>query len=947
MNVFENMTYTTEAVSSSTTDQHANFLPTVVEYGILGILGGILAILSIAAFMHAFQFCPKCISKKQVSIGCQLKDGVRIHRIWLFALQIWDLFSDIYLSFTIISLTIFNKNENLVIFALGILSPLFIVIPYCANIYAGMTLYKNLAMNNRARLYFEQRIVFFCFLVLISGGVSASISLACSKIFGLPWFDCGLSKRELIQFTSKLHFTHNVLLENIPQLIIQLVYIIELQSIDEPVVFALCTSFSSIVTAITRWLFSKQIDWDSQLILMLNVVLNSSLSQQNFNIDRKQCVQRMGYRVKLAKKMAIALGVDKNKLEIFSIIPTNQGCILHFGYVMDRLDIIHGSRRKDSNVTASITSNAITGGLPMYETQEFVITKMVHACSDAKLIPTAMKDTWKLCGVPTVAVIDDVEYDYGHSALNIIQNSITPQLRPSAKANPIATPGDDGAAFSSESGNPHGTLTITSINIVGLSDGEICTNGINTNGSSVHHSRTGSAHVGAAGNGAIKNNNNNNSNDKKRYYHTVTSANVYFLSQNEISKLRQGIDIETTDKKTGGGTSGGGVKQWNNSKNGFASDENESDNEKDNKYQARPNFQTILEEMEKQSEMNKDNNDQFQTLNLGTFRYGDTFPTVYSDRSNDTHTPRSGSRSRRSSRVHVKTVLNRFHDNNNNNTNNANNNKYESDDMAVEELTLSQNQEEHQQLRQLTQLSQIMTQSSNISARTKFSKSDNTTSIDNELAKNATIAISDNEKNDNDTNNYKYNYNTTNSKMGNQNIIDKPKQDEDKEDKDDNDVIPDAITRIKTWDVVESQNMKNKNKNKNKVENRNKNRSKKLNEKRLTLENVRSAIPMSKLTRNSSMLALPKRQQHNYNDNRDDDNSPIKLLQLYNNNDVGVLKREIRMLKKEVRRLNGNIGHLQNYIQMQQYKQHYHPMLGVHVQENYDSTADDHNKFGE
>ena len=123
--------------------------------------------------------------------------------------------SDIYFAYIVVNDSLEDDGDQ-VYFWLAILCPLFVIVPYLANMYAAITLYKNISMNNMARLYFENRLVFFCALVLISGGVHASIQLVSSKIFGLAIFDCGLSKRELTQFTG-IQVTHSVILENVPQ----------------------------------------------------------------------------------------------------------------------------------------------------------------------------------------------------------------------------------------------------------------------------------------------------------------------------------------------------------------------------------------------------------------------------------------------------------------------------------------------------------------------------------------------------------------------------------------------------------------------------------------------------------------------------------------------------------------------------------------------------------
>ena len=301
-------------------------------YYILSGLCFILGLLTLLSTLHSERKCPKfCLH--HVCVICKQVDGVKSKRIWIFGLQMWDLFSDVYFSYSLIKLSHSQNGENFVIFILSILSPLFIIIPYFANMFAATTLYKrHIVLNKVARLYFEQKLVFFCALVLLSGGVQPTVQLVSSKVFGMGLFDCGLSERELMQFI-QIHFTHSVLLENFPQLMLQLVYIIEIGTIDEPVMFALAASFFSAMNAIFSYLFSQQMEL-SQLIVTLNVQF-SFKSTRIFKGDVNNFTSRMGYRQALGRKMAEALGVSPKKIDVFSVIKTQSGCQIHLCYIMD------------------------------------------------------------------------------------------------------------------------------------------------------------------------------------------------------------------------------------------------------------------------------------------------------------------------------------------------------------------------------------------------------------------------------------------------------------------------------------------------------------------------------------------------------------------------------------------------------------------------------------
>ena len=132
-------------------------------YYILGSICGVLVIVTTLSLIHK--------KKKFVitSIGCKFGDGVNLVSLWIYGLQMWDFFSDIFFSYTVINLTIEQGETDLVIFALAILSPIFIVIPYFANLQASFQLYSKISINNIAQVYFDSNVWFFFCLVVLSG----------------------------------------------------------------------------------------------------------------------------------------------------------------------------------------------------------------------------------------------------------------------------------------------------------------------------------------------------------------------------------------------------------------------------------------------------------------------------------------------------------------------------------------------------------------------------------------------------------------------------------------------------------------------------------------------------------------------------------------------------------------------------------------------------------
>ena len=203
------------------------------------------------------------------------------------------------------------------ILALAVLTPLFVIIPYFANIWAALHMYQRIEHNIVARLYFEQRMVFFCSLVLLSGGVHASTQLVSSRIFGVSLFDCGLSKRELSQFTG-MRLTFSVLLENLPQLILQIIYVITAGGINAVVGVAMFTSIFSASVAAFAHFFRTQMDLSEVIVPLVvdihNAPLIAAWQEVELNLDipeleQKRDLEKCHQRRRLRKRLTFAIGI--------------------------------------------------------------------------------------------------------------------------------------------------------------------------------------------------------------------------------------------------------------------------------------------------------------------------------------------------------------------------------------------------------------------------------------------------------------------------------------------------------------------------------------------------------------------------------------------------------------------------------------------------------------
>ena len=99
----------------------------------------------------------------------------------------------------------------------------------------------------------------FIFGVLFSGSMIPTLQLLSSNIFGLKYFDMGLTDNEISKLNS-MHILTHVFTGNIPQLIIQILYSIEIKQITNNTSLSFIASILVILGTIFTYFFYKQFD---------------------------------------------------------------------------------------------------------------------------------------------------------------------------------------------------------------------------------------------------------------------------------------------------------------------------------------------------------------------------------------------------------------------------------------------------------------------------------------------------------------------------------------------------------------------------------------------------------------------------------------------------------------------------------------------------------------
>ena len=273
-------------------------------------------------------------------------DNANYIAIMFYGLQIYDVVSDINLTSEILS-AIFNREctsndpsimcaadgnidgvddpeatdtiREYALLASGIMSMLFLVVPYGLNVaYAAKVPNSTIIQNNTsARTWFEQRQSMFITLVVFSGGCYPAMSLCSSNIFGIPLLNCGLSSFELTAL-SDIRVITTVLTENGPQLLVQLLYSYAINTFTTNTMLAFATSIVSIIGSVLNY-FINQDKKGSAKDVYYYFEIKLKKKDQRLTKDQTKCIKaRRGIKKALAKEIVskVYTDVDMANIEI-------------------------------------------------------------------------------------------------------------------------------------------------------------------------------------------------------------------------------------------------------------------------------------------------------------------------------------------------------------------------------------------------------------------------------------------------------------------------------------------------------------------------------------------------------------------------------------------------------------------------------------------------------
>ena len=176
---------------------------------------GIMFLLSFMAWLHnQGRLC--CIFPASTPV-----DNAAWMACAVFSVQVWDFVSDVNLSIEILTI---HQLDNPLILLAGMGSLTFTILPYLGNLVIAGRIKRIIRNNDAARAWFTDYSTLFVLLVVCSGGAHPALALVSSNVFGLWFLNSGLTLYELRQL-QKIKIIGTILLENVPQLFCQILYI--------------------------------------------------------------------------------------------------------------------------------------------------------------------------------------------------------------------------------------------------------------------------------------------------------------------------------------------------------------------------------------------------------------------------------------------------------------------------------------------------------------------------------------------------------------------------------------------------------------------------------------------------------------------------------------------------------------------------------------------------
>jgi len=365
----------------------------------VGIFASVILVITLIAVLYDRNVCKRCSSR------CYETDNAKVTAILKWAFQFYDFASDInftieifflmqlkreaYQDFNDGSLSDPNvdgamlRTEALVSLVLGVGSFLFTIFPYGLNLYFNATIKNNgIIKNNSAAIqYFNSCPTLFVVLTVISGGIYPSLTVVSSKIFGLSMFNSGLTKYELNKLT-KVKVISTVVCENLPQIVIQLVYMVVFgfaeTNVRNAVILAFIGSILSVIISMLIWYINRTEFGTSAVIYYIELSKKHGMKLNMHERNRLDKRKLIHHQIIFNLTRDI-LNIPYTTLQLSYINVTDSGIIIRFIQFVNNQDLSAMQKSLRNNEDNYSTNKAnfddmFNGLSPKYYTKQLFKT---------------------------------------------------------------------------------------------------------------------------------------------------------------------------------------------------------------------------------------------------------------------------------------------------------------------------------------------------------------------------------------------------------------------------------------------------------------------------------------------------------------------------------------------------------------------------------------------
>ena len=253
----------------------------------------------------------------------------------------------------------------------------FIVLPMILNIRQLIiqmrSWRKNPHIKNIIEPWAQAYMRLLIFLSVLSGSAFTAVELCNSGILSINAFQMGLPRRERAIFKNKKFFSV-VLFENIPQFIIQIVYVMTFGSFTGITGFAMVFSLLSMIVTVVEYCTKKSWLASENLVVIQFTIGSRALTKMNHRQYRERFEShRKGIELEISK----LLKIDRLCVETLKPLRTSKGVLLNF----------------------NIRSDKIKGSEAM---------KILSKCNETNVLSHAVKKGFNLKIIPQVSDIETV-----------------------------------------------------------------------------------------------------------------------------------------------------------------------------------------------------------------------------------------------------------------------------------------------------------------------------------------------------------------------------------------------------------------------------------------------------------------------------------------------------------------------------------------------------------